>query len=60
MKKQESLVIEASIKPMMSLVWVGTVTMINGFLLIIFQRMEKAILKHSIDADIPENHIGPG
>jgi hypothetical protein len=34
-KKQETLVIEASIKPMINLVWAGTVTLVIGFFLTI-------------------------
>jgi cytochrome c-type biogenesis protein CcmF len=44
-KREETLVIEASIKPMINLVWMGTVTLIVGFALTIFRRAEEARLK---------------
>lgn len=43
--KKETLVVEASIKPMINLVWMGTVTLIIGFLLTIIRRVEEARLK---------------
>ncbi len=44
-KKAETLVVEASIKPYINLVWMGTVTLIIGFLLTIIRRVEEARLK---------------
>jgi cytochrome c-type biogenesis protein CcmF len=41
-KKEETLVIEASVKPMINLVWAGTITLIIGFLLTISRRSEEA------------------
>ena len=41
-QKEETLIIEASIKPMINLVWAGTVTLIVGFLLTIVRRVEEA------------------
>jgi len=46
-KKAETLVIEASIKPYINLVWVGTVTLVVGFFLTIIRRVEEARLKGS-------------
>ncbi|HWP81177.1 MAG TPA: cytochrome c biogenesis protein CcsA [Bacteroidota bacterium] len=43
--KGETLVIEASVKPMINLVWMGTVTLIVGFVLTIIRRAEEARLK---------------
>ncbi len=47
--KPETLVIEASVKPFINLVWVGTVTLIVGFLLTIIRRVQESQLK---DGDI--------
>ena len=41
-KKEETLVVEASVKPMINLVWAGTITLIIGFLLTIARRFEEA------------------
>jgi cytochrome c-type biogenesis protein CcmF len=41
-KKEETLVVEASVKPMINLVWAGTITLIIGFLLTILRRSEEA------------------
>jgi cytochrome c-type biogenesis protein CcmF len=41
-KREETLVVEASIKPMINLVWAGTITLIVGFLLTILRRSEEA------------------
>jgi cytochrome c-type biogenesis protein CcmF len=43
--KPETLVIEASIKPYINLVWVGTVTLVVGFALTIFRRVGEARTK---------------
>jgi cytochrome c-type biogenesis protein CcmF len=40
--KQESLLIEASVKPYINLVWVGTVTLVLGFLITIVRRVAEA------------------
>jgi cytochrome c-type biogenesis protein CcmF len=40
-QRDETLVVEASIKPMINLVWVGTVTLIVGFALTILRRAEE-------------------
>lgn len=40
--KGETLVVEASVKPMINLVWMGTVTLIVGFALTIVRRSEEA------------------
>ncbi|HLF19617.1 MAG TPA: cytochrome c biogenesis protein CcsA [Bacteroidota bacterium] len=45
MPKPETLVIEASIKPYINLVWMGTVTLVVGFALTIFRRVAEASLK---------------
>jgi cytochrome c-type biogenesis protein CcmF len=45
-KREETLVVEATIKPMINLVWMGTVTLIVGFALTIFRRAEEARLKN--------------
>jgi cytochrome c-type biogenesis protein CcmF len=44
-KKGETLVVEASIKPYINLVWMGTVTLVIGFLLTIMRRVEEARMK---------------
>ncbi|MCX6135198.1 MAG: cytochrome c biogenesis protein CcsA [Ignavibacteriales bacterium] len=41
-KKEDTLVVEASVKPMINLVWAGTITLIIGFLLTILRRVEEA------------------
>ena len=41
-KKEDTLVIEASVKPMINLVWAGTITLVIGFLLTIMRRSEEA------------------
>ena len=41
-QRGETLVIEATIKPMINLVWAGTITMVLGFLLTIARRVEEA------------------
>ena len=38
----ETLIIEASVKPFINLVWMGTVTLIVGFVLTIIRRVEEA------------------
>jgi cytochrome c-type biogenesis protein CcmF len=43
-QKGETLVVEASVKPMINLVWVGTVTLVVGFLLTILRRIKEAWL----------------
>ncbi|MEX2117496.1 MAG: cytochrome c-type biogenesis CcmF C-terminal domain-containing protein [Bacteroidota bacterium] len=43
-QKGETLVVEASVKPMINLVWVGTVTLVVGFLLTIMRRIQEARL----------------
>jgi cytochrome c biogenesis factor len=43
-KREETLVVEASIKPMINLVWAGTITLIVGFLLTILRRSGEARL----------------
>ncbi|HTY38415.1 MAG TPA: cytochrome c-type biogenesis CcmF C-terminal domain-containing protein [Bacteroidota bacterium] len=40
--KEDTLVIEASVKPMINLVWAGTITLVIGFLLTIMRRTEEA------------------
>ncbi len=40
-RKEETLVIEATIKPMINLVWAGTITLVVGFLLTIMRRSKK-------------------
>ena len=40
--KDETLVIEASVKPYINLVWVGTVTLVVGFLLTIVRRVQES------------------
>ena len=41
-QKEETLIVEASIKPMINLVWAGTVTLVVGFLLTIIRRVAEA------------------
>ncbi|MBI3578311.1 MAG: hypothetical protein HY089_02740 [Ignavibacteriales bacterium] len=41
-QRGETLVVEASVKPMINLVWMGTVTLIVGFALTIARRSEEA------------------
>jgi len=41
-KREETLVVEASVKPLINLVWMGTVTLIVGFALTIIRRAEEA------------------
>jgi cytochrome c biogenesis factor len=43
-KKEETLVVEASVKPMINLVWTGTVTLVIGFFLTILRRVQEARL----------------
>ncbi len=45
-KKGETLVVEASIKPYINLVWMGTITLVIGFLLTIIRRVEEARMKN--------------
>jgi cytochrome c-type biogenesis protein CcmF len=45
-QKGETLIVEASIKPYINLVWVGTVTLVLGFLLTIIRRVEEARLNN--------------
>ncbi len=40
--KVESLVVEASIKPYINLVWMGTITLVVGFVLTIIRRVQEA------------------
>jgi cytochrome c-type biogenesis protein CcmF len=40
--KLEALVVEASIKPYINLVWMGTITLVVGFLLTIVRRVQEA------------------
>ncbi|HEY5615329.1 MAG TPA: cytochrome c biogenesis protein CcsA [Bacteroidota bacterium] len=49
--KAETLMIEASVKPYINLVWVGTVTLVVGFLLTILRRVDEARLKEHRDDD---------
>lgn len=42
-KKADTLVIEASIKPFINLVWIGTAILIIGFLITIFRRWQEAL-----------------
>ncbi len=39
---RETLIVEASIKPYINLVWMGTITLVVGFALTIFRRAEEA------------------
>jgi len=41
-RRGETLVVEASIKPMINLVWMGTVTLVVGFFLTILRRVQEA------------------
>ena len=41
-RKGETLVVEASIKPMINLVWMGTVALVVGFFLTILRRVQEA------------------
>lgn len=40
--KGETLIVEASVKPFINLVWMGTVTLVIGFLLTIIRRVQEA------------------
>jgi len=42
----EVLVVEASVKPLINLVWVGTVTLVVGFFLTIVRRVKEARIQH--------------
>jgi cytochrome c-type biogenesis protein CcmF len=46
--KPETLVVEASIKPYINLVWMGTVTLVVGFALTIFRRVAEARMKDQV------------
>ncbi len=46
--KPETLVVEASIKPYINLVWMGTVTLVVGFALTIFRRVAEAREKEQV------------
>jgi len=52
--KAQTLVVEASIKPMINLVWAGTVTLIIGFLLTIARRVSEA--RGNSQEDDEEHH----
>ncbi len=41
-QRRETLVVEASVKPMINLVWMGTVTLVLGFLVTILRRVREA------------------
>jgi cytochrome c-type biogenesis protein CcmF len=41
-KKSETLIVEASVKPFINLVWLGTVTLVAGFFITIIRRGEEA------------------
>jgi cytochrome c-type biogenesis protein CcmF len=40
--REETLVVEATIKPLINLVWAGTITLVIGFLLTIARRVDEA------------------
>ena len=44
-KKVDTLVVEASIKPYINLVWIGTFALIGGFLITIFRRIQEVNMK---------------
>jgi cytochrome c-type biogenesis protein CcmF len=48
--KDETLVVEASIKPYINLVWVGTVTLVIGFFLTILRRVSESRLKANVES----------
>jgi cytochrome c-type biogenesis protein CcmF len=41
--KEETLIVEASVKPFINLVWLGTITLIVGFAVTIFRRAKNSI-----------------
>ncbi len=43
--KAETLVVEASLKPYINLVWMGTITLVVGFILTIVRRVQEARIK---------------
>jgi len=43
--KAETLVVEASVKPFINLVWIGTVALIGGFLITIVRRIKEVSKK---------------
>ncbi|MCK9409102.1 MAG: cytochrome c biogenesis protein CcsA [Bacteroidetes bacterium] len=43
--KAETLVVEASVKPYINLVWIGTVLLIGGFLITIVRRIQETLKK---------------
>ena len=45
--KGETLVVEASVKPMINLVWAGTITLVIGFIVTIIRRVQEAKLKQN-------------
>ncbi|OGU45163.1 MAG: hypothetical protein A2X68_04535 [Ignavibacteria bacterium GWC2_56_12] len=51
-RKGETLLVEASVKPYINLVWVGTVTLVVGFLLTIVRRIKEAGLRHQGEEDV--------
>ncbi|MBI5214284.1 MAG: cytochrome c biogenesis protein CcsA [Ignavibacteriae bacterium] len=46
--KLETLVVEASIKPLINLVWVGTITLLVGFIITIVRRSQETRLKSQV------------
>ena len=47
----ETLVVEASVKPFINLVWMGTVTLLVGFILTIVRRVQDA--RGDLDTEEP-------
>ncbi len=45
-QKSETLVVEASVKPLINLVWVGTITLLVGFIVTIVRRTQEARMKN--------------
>lgn len=43
--KTETLIVEASVKPLINLVWAGTITLLVGFIITIIRRVQEAKLK---------------
>ncbi len=57
LRKAETLVVEASIKPFINLVWMGTITLVVGFAITIIRRVREAGSRAS-DADSESGNSG--
>lgn len=55
----ETLVIEASVKPFINLVWMGTITLVVGFAVTVVRRVREAGLKDQSETETP-NEVSEG